>query len=90
MTTAVLTPVPSQSLEASAEALQARIAELELELVLEKQASRKAYSALLAQSMDAVLEDGTPVLTLALAQDTELRDRLQNVFFPAGGHASGA
>lgn len=74
MTTAIL-PFPEQT-----PSLERRVEELELELQASKDAVRRAYSALLEQSMDAVLEDGTPVLSLAFAHDEDLRRRLENVF----------
>lgn len=76
---------PAADLQQENAHLQIRLANLELQLAASRRATARAYSALLEQSMDATLEDGTPVLSLALAHDPELRARMERVFLPQAG-----
>ena len=42
--------------------------------------TKSAYSAMLEKSMDARLEDGTPVISVVFAHNPEMRQRYENVF----------
>lgn len=60
--------------------LQVTVQHLEKEARRTSLALKSAHSVLLENSMAATLEDGTPVLSIALAQTPELRKCYENVF----------